>query len=209
MVTNARAYYHTTRGCGCNGHPAFPAPSVFRGLRYSTTRAYRAARGRRCICAIVRRVGNAQRAHQHHEMGEHGAARLCPPYYLFSSSPAKAGDPVCAPGMGIDLEVEVLPRAGHSERREAQSVGPRGRREGSVERSYGPTNRNRIQGGAGQGERAYGREALVTKVRQRKSGGRAAKVDVLTRGDLASRLKGRRGSQELRSEKSAEAVVAA
>jgi hypothetical protein len=27
VVTNARAYYHTTRGCGCNGHPAFPAPS--------------------------------------------------------------------------------------------------------------------------------------------------------------------------------------
>src|SRR5664279_3807992 len=26
VVTNARAYYHTTRGCGCNGHPAFPAP---------------------------------------------------------------------------------------------------------------------------------------------------------------------------------------
>jgi len=22
--TNARAYYHYTRGCGCNGHPAFP-----------------------------------------------------------------------------------------------------------------------------------------------------------------------------------------
>ncbi len=26
VVTNARAYYHYTRGCGCNGHPAFPAP---------------------------------------------------------------------------------------------------------------------------------------------------------------------------------------
>jgi len=26
VVTNARAYYHTTRGCGCNGHPAFPRP---------------------------------------------------------------------------------------------------------------------------------------------------------------------------------------
>jgi hypothetical protein len=31
VVTNARAYYHTTRGCGCDGHPAFPAPSVFEG----------------------------------------------------------------------------------------------------------------------------------------------------------------------------------
>ena len=27
VVTNARAFYTTTRGCGCNGHPAFPAPS--------------------------------------------------------------------------------------------------------------------------------------------------------------------------------------
>jgi hypothetical protein len=25
VVTNARAYYHYTRGCRCNRHPAFPA----------------------------------------------------------------------------------------------------------------------------------------------------------------------------------------
>ena len=25
-LANARAYYHYTRGCGCTGHPAFPAP---------------------------------------------------------------------------------------------------------------------------------------------------------------------------------------
>src|ERR1700732_4791366 len=30
VVTNARAYYHYTRGCGCNGHPAFPTPSFGR-----------------------------------------------------------------------------------------------------------------------------------------------------------------------------------
>ena len=30
VVTNARAYYHYTRGCGCNGHPAFPTPFVGR-----------------------------------------------------------------------------------------------------------------------------------------------------------------------------------
>src|SRR5258708_38953240 len=30
VVTNARAYYHYTRGCGCIGHPAFPTPSVGR-----------------------------------------------------------------------------------------------------------------------------------------------------------------------------------
>ena len=48
-----------------------------------------------------------------------------------------------APGIGIDLEVQLLPYAGHSERSEAQSVDPRGR-ERSVERSCGPTNRNGI-----------------------------------------------------------------
>src|ERR1700736_2145532 len=31
VVTNARVYYHTTRGCGRIGRPAFPAPSVSRG----------------------------------------------------------------------------------------------------------------------------------------------------------------------------------
>ena len=34
------------------------------------------------------------------------------------------GPSSCAPGMGIDLEVEVVPRTGHGERNEAQSVGP-------------------------------------------------------------------------------------
>jgi hypothetical protein len=56
-----------------------------------------------------------------------------------------------------------------------------------------PMNKNRIQGAAEQGERAKNREALVIKARWRKSGGCAAKECVLTRGDLALRLKGRRG----------------
>jgi len=73
-----------------------------------------------------------------------------------------------------------------------------------VDRSRGPMNKNRIRGAADQGERARYREALVTKVRWRKSGGRAVKESVLTWGDLASRLKGRRCRA---SEKSAEAVV--
>jgi hypothetical protein len=30
VVTNACAFYHCARGCGCNGHPAFPAPSDFK-----------------------------------------------------------------------------------------------------------------------------------------------------------------------------------
>jgi len=43
--------------------------------------------------------------------------------------------------MGIDLEVEVLSRAGHSER------------------NCGPTNRNRMWGGAEQGERTKDRKS--------------------------------------------------
>ena len=31
VVTNACAFYHCARGCGCAEHPAFPAPSVFEG----------------------------------------------------------------------------------------------------------------------------------------------------------------------------------
>ena len=68
-----------------------------------------------------------------------------------------------------------------------------------------PMDKNRIEGAAEQGERASDREALVIKVKWRKSGGCAEKECVLTWGDLASRLKGRRFC---RSEKSAKAVVA-
>jgi hypothetical protein len=44
--------------------------------------------------------------------------------------------------------------------------------EGSVERSCGPMDKNRIRGAADQGERAINREALVTKGKRRRSGGR-------------------------------------
>jgi hypothetical protein len=53
-------------------------------------------------------------------------------------------------------------------------------------------NKNRIEGAAEQGERASNREALVIKAKRRRSGGGAAKECVLTRGDLALHLKGRR-----------------
>src|SRR5687768_447058 len=94
--------------------------------------------------------------------------------------------------MGTDLEVKVLSRAGHSEGRETQ--GRKGDRpsEGSVERTCGPMDKNRIRGAVDRGERAMNREASVTKGKRRKSGGRAGKVCVLTRGDLALCLKGRR-----------------
>ncbi len=77
-----------------------------------------------------------------------------------------------------------------------------------MERTRELTNRNRIQGAADQGERAKDREALVAKGKRRRSGSCASKARALTRGDLALCLKGRRGD-ELWSEKSAEAVVAA
>ena len=65
-----------------------------------------------------------------------------------------------------------------------------------MDRSCGPMNKNRIEGVVEQGERANGREALVTKVRWRRSGGRAVKECVLTWGDLALCLKGRRCKPE-------------
>ena len=39
VVTNARVYYHYTRGCGCIEHPAFPTPSDFRAEVKDITRA--------------------------------------------------------------------------------------------------------------------------------------------------------------------------
>jgi len=66
-------------------------------------------------------------------------------------------------------------------------------------------NKNCIEGVAKQGERAIYRKALVIKAKWRRCSGCAAKECVLTRGDLALFLKGRR---LCRSEKSAEVVVA-
>ena len=65
-----------------------------------------------------------------------------------------------------------------------------------MERICEPMDKNRIEGGAGQGERARNREALVVKARRRKSGGCAEKECVLTWRDLASCLKGRRWKPE-------------
>ena len=65
-----------------------------------------------------------------------------------------------------------------------------------MERIREPMDKNRIGGGAEQGERASKREALVAKARRRKFGGCAEKDRVLTWGDLASWLKGRRGNTE-------------
>ena len=61
-----------------------------------------------------------------------------------------------------------------------------------MERNCEPMNKNRIEGAAEQGERARDREALVIKAKWRRSGDCAVKVCVLTWGDLALWLKGRR-----------------
>ena len=61
-----------------------------------------------------------------------------------------------------------------------------------MERNCEPMDKNRIEGAAEQGERARFREALVIKAKRRKFGGCATKECVLTWGDLALCLKGRR-----------------
>lgn len=97
-----------------------------------------------------------------------------------------------APSMGALLRVQVPPQADHSERSEAQLREGDRAWGGSVERNCEPMDKNRIQGAAERGERARNREALVVNAKRRKSGGCAVKECVLTWGDLALRLKGRR-----------------
>ena len=61
-----------------------------------------------------------------------------------------------------------------------------------MERICEPMNKNRIRGDAARGEQAPFCEAAMDKGLWRISGGCAEKVSVLTWGDLASCLKGRR-----------------
>ena len=65
-----------------------------------------------------------------------------------------------------------------------------------MERSRELMNKNRIEGVPDQGEQAKSCKAFVVKERGRRSGGCATKDHVLTRGDLASCLKGRRRHPE-------------
>jgi hypothetical protein len=65
--------------------------------------------------------------------------------------------------MGALLEVQVLPQADHSERREAQLREGDRSWGGSVDRNCEPMDKNRIEGEADQGERASNRETLVVK----------------------------------------------
>ena len=98
--------------------------------------------------------------------------------------------PVCAPSMGGLLRVKShhkLVTASEAQLHEGDRVCG-----GSVERNRGPMNKNRIEGAADQGEQASDREALVTRGKRRRSGGRAVRECVPTWGDLALCLKGRR-----------------
>ena len=65
-----------------------------------------------------------------------------------------------------------------------------------MERNCESMNKNRIEGAAEQGERAYNRKALEDKAKRRRSGDCAVKERVLTWGDLALCLKGRRCEPE-------------
>ena len=65
-----------------------------------------------------------------------------------------------------------------------------------MERNREPMNKNRIGGVTDQGEQARICKAFVVKERLRKFGGCAAKDRVLTWGDLALSLKGRRSNPE-------------
>ena len=75
-------------------------------------------------------------------------------------------------------------------KRNCVRVTERGKEAWSVNRE--PMNKNHIEGGAKQGEQANDCKALVAKAGRRRCGGCAMKVCVLTWGDLALRLKGRR-----------------
>jgi hypothetical protein len=114
--------------------------------------------------------------------------------------------------MGTDLEVKVLWEVDRNDRSEAQGDERERVAERSVERD--------LRGDEQKSDMRRGRQGRAGKkpqssrdqrVRLRKSGARAGTVSVITWGDLALRLKGRRCRTRcvvFRSEKSAEAIVA-
>jgi hypothetical protein len=102
-----------------------------------------------------------------------------------------------APGMGADMRVKVPRKAGLSDPSGGQGRGGNEPSEGSLRAKPRADEQERDMRRFTQGERAYDREALGTYtgcgVDRR---GRVVKVSVLTRGDPASRLKGRRARTE-------------
>jgi hypothetical protein len=53
VVTNARAYYHTTRGCGRTKRPVFPAPSHWRVRNFLANLGHVGPRDRETVSAVV------------------------------------------------------------------------------------------------------------------------------------------------------------
>ncbi len=74
--------------------------------------------------------------------------------------------------MGMEWRWKSSEKAGHSDLKQCCKV-PTARKalKEAASTTHEPTNSNRIQGGERQGERAYDREALVTKGNRRRSGG--------------------------------------
>ena len=62
VVTNARATYFYTRGCGCIGHPAFPTPSMFRAKRLANL-GQSMSRERGVVFSTVARMSAAISGH--------------------------------------------------------------------------------------------------------------------------------------------------
>src|SRR6266481_4215410 len=55
VVTNSCVSFRT-RGCGCNGHPAFPAPSDFHRAKCSEQTRANERRDREAVSAAVRKI---------------------------------------------------------------------------------------------------------------------------------------------------------
>jgi len=95
--------------------------------------------------------------------------------------------------MGAILEVKVLSRAGHSEQSEAQLRKGDRAWGGSVERKpWADGQEPDIEAVPIRASGQMIAKLLWSKIRRRKSGGRAVKDRALTWGDLASRVKARR-----------------
>jgi hypothetical protein len=61
VVTNARAFYHTTRGCGRTRRPAFPAPSLERAERAGQASRETSGEIAKACSAVILPATNAKR----------------------------------------------------------------------------------------------------------------------------------------------------
>ncbi len=109
VVTNACVLLPYTRGCGCNGHPAFPTPSLGGSFMHNSGAS---RRGKAEVCLAV--IASAAKRRSNPLLlsccGMDCVASLAMTVY-FSSSTAKAGDPVFRDG---NDHTEKLRRTGYS-----------------------------------------------------------------------------------------------